>query len=356
MKYIPYTFPVTILEFMNNYMNEQMNKLAPGEQIILDQPTITDYYNSIPEKYVDLYEDVYHNAILRTYQLMTNEGFISPLHHGTGFNEKYQSNGFDPRDAKYGKYDFVIFGFQYIHDTFEDAVRPVILNHKSKEKQEKIGTGFVINANRNFDDNFYFITARHCLPIGSRVYVPAFLPKNKPCIPKSIWVPANDDIDVAIIKFDMKISIPGREQNFWLSSPEILDQIMTMGYPPIQGFMDAVQVSEVANISGFLKSTLGRITGEGKHYWGGKEDHFLISARVKGGNSGGPVINKEGEVVGMIIELPQEGENIDLLGYGLAINANIIDLMIKAIENKESRIEIKTLEFQKYDNGFELVK
>lgn len=75
----------------------------------------------------------------------------------------------------------------------------------------------------------------------------------------------------AVIKFVLTEAIPGREQNFWMGSPEILDEILTMGYPPIQGSMDAIQVAEVSKISSFLKTTEGRITGKGKHYWGVKK-------------------------------------------------------------------------------------
>ena len=223
-----------------------------------------------------------------------------------------------------------------------------------KERPEDIGTGFVVNSNYAFDDNFYFVTARHCIPPQNRIYVPAFLPPKKPCVPENIYVPENDQIDLAVIKFVFKEAIPGREQNFWMGTPEILDEVMTMGYPPIQGFIDAIQVAEVSKISSFLKTTEGRITGEGQHYWGGKEDHFLISARVKGGNSGGPVINKKGEVVGVIIELLKNGEELDKLGYGVAINVHVLKKMIEKIEGKGDEIEIKELNFEIFENGFEI--
>lgn len=356
MNFIPYTFPTTILEFLNKHMSDQMNGMKEDEPSDLDFPTISDYYHTIPNRLIEQYSGLYHNELLKTYQLMTNEGLITPLHFGTGFDEKYCSNGFNPIDAKYGKYDFLFAGFQHIYDTFSDAVRPIIVNPNSINKDPDIGTGFVVNANRNFDENFYFITARHCLPFGERIYIPAHLPPKIPCLPEKIWGTSIKEIDVAIIKFNFKHAIPGREQNFWLSKPEVLDEVLTMGYPPIQGFIDAIQVAEVARVSGFLKSTHGRIVGEGKHYWGGKEDHFLISARVKGGNSGGPVINKKGEVVGVVIELLQDGNELDLLGYGVALNANIVQRMLNTIEGKDNSIDVSEIKFALYDDGFELVK
>jgi len=354
MKYIPYNFPVKILEFLHIHMNEQIRNI--GDPNLIDYPTISDYYDSIPENLVDEYNGVYISALLKTFQLMINEGILTPLKAGIGFEEKYRYNEFNTLDAKYGTYDFKVLGFPYIHDTFDDAVRPVLLDEHNLARDPDIGSGFVINANRNFDSNFYFITARHCLPFGSRINVPAFLPPKKPCVPENIWMPQNENIDIAIIKFDMREGIPGREHNFWISQPNMLDEVLTMGYPPIPGFIDAIQVAEVARISGVLKSTHGRIVGEGKYYPGGLEDHFLVSARVKGGNSGGPVINKEGQVVGMIIELPQEAEELDKLGYGLAISSNIIQMILNTIEGKSETVPIVNIQFDVHDDGFQLRK
>ncbi|MBK9716799.1 MAG: trypsin-like peptidase domain-containing protein [Saprospiraceae bacterium] len=354
MKYIPYTFPSTILEFMHKYMTDQMNDLEHGVQKVIKSPSIAEYYATIPYVEIEKHHMEYHNALLRTFQLMTNEGLITPLHNSVGFDQEFHSNGFDPRLAKYGQYDFPIFGFQYLRDLFEDAVKPIILNQGNKDRIEDIGTGFIVNSNNNFDDNFYFVTARHCIPPNARIYVPAFLPPKKPCVPEKIYVPENDQIDLAVIKFVLTEAIPGREQNFWMGSPEILDEILTMGYPPIQGFIDAIQVAEVSKISSFLKTTEGRITGKGKHYWGGKEDHFLISARVKGGNSGGPVVNKKGEVVGVIIELFTDGGELDKLGYGVALNVHVLRKMIEKIKGISSEINIKELEFAIFENGFEI--
>ena len=201
MKYIPFTFPSTILEFMNNYMTVQMNDLGFGISKELKSPSIAEYYATIPQKEIEKHQLEYHNALLRTYQLMTNEGLITPRHNSIGFDQEFHYNGFDPRLAKYGQYDFPIFGFQYMRNLFEDAVKPIILNQGDKERKEDIGTGFVVNANYNFDNNFYFVTARHCIPCNNRIYVPAFLPPKKPCVPERIYVPKNDNVDLAIIKF-----------------------------------------------------------------------------------------------------------------------------------------------------------
>ena len=354
MKYLPYTFPSNILEFMHDYMNGQLKDCTPGESKPLRSPSISEYHASIPQKERAKHINEYHNALLRIFQLMTNEGLITPKHNNIGFYQEYSHNGFNPKLAKYGRYDFPILGFKYMRHVFQDAVKPVILNQGDGERPESIGSGFIVNANSSFDNNLYFVTARHCISPNNRVFVPAFIPANKPCRPEKIYVPEKKDIDLAVIRFSFENPLIGREHNFWLGTPSILDKVLTMGYPPIPGFVNAIQVAEVSQISSFLKSTEGRITGTGQHYWGGNEDHFLISARVKGGNSGGPVINEKGEVVGIVIELLGNGSEIDRLGYGVALSGQILIKMIDKIEGKSDQIEIKELEFDLFENGFEV--
>ena len=52
----------------------------------------------------------------------------------------------------------------------------------------------------------------------------------------------------------------------------------------------------------------------------------LLNARVKGGNSGGPVIYDFGQLVGIITQMPMNlsGTNIDELGYGLATHVRYL--------------------------------
>ncbi len=49
---------------------------------------------------------------------------------------------------------------------------------------------------------------------------------------------------------------------------------------------------------------------------------MLITAKIRGGNSGGPIVNEEGSVVGVSCQIPNyEGDigDYDDLGYGIVI-------------------------------------
>jgi len=66
---------------------------------------------------------------------------------------------------------------------------------------------------------------------------------------------------------------------------------------------------------------------------------YLMSARVKGGSSGGPVINKRGEVIGMISASPSsDSQEIDRLGFGTAIASSEIEEFLSEIANETDRV------------------
>jgi S1-C subfamily serine protease len=59
---------------------------------------------------------------------------------------------------------------------------------------------------------------------------------------------------------------------------------------------------------------------------------MLLTCPIKGGNSGGPIINELGEVVGVITDLPYSEGNqsmYDNFGYGCATPIEYIDDLIK---------------------------
>lgn len=58
-----------------------------------------------------------------------------------------------------------------------------------------------------------------------------------------------------------------------------------------------------------------------------RQDFILFNARVKGGNSGGPILNKYGCVAGMLVQIPissVDSSKIDVLGYGIAVPAESV--------------------------------
>lgn len=347
---IPYVNPTMILEFFNNYPLKILNKalLKVGDKINFPPASLVDYFLTIPTEYTSKppYIGKYNNALLRMTQKLVNEGLLTPVGNKTGFEQQFLGNGYEKQEfVKYGYYDFLIYGFQAIRKNFEDCVRPVIINFNEINKVESIGTGFVILYNKKI----YFVTARHCLPLNTKITITSFL-HQRPISPINVFMPENRNIDLAVVEFSDKIILSKRW--FLLDYPNVLDDVLTMGFPPIQGFIEPIQVAEKAIITTGIKSTTGQITGIGEHYGGALQNHFLISARVKGGNSGGPVINKFGFVVGIIIELLQDGSQPDLLGYGMAISSEVLINFL----NEVNDAQIKSYTISRLDDGFRIAK
>lgn len=76
------------------------------------------------------------------------------------------------------------------------------------------------------------------------------------------------------------------------------EEIMVVGYPLIHE----------------LKSSCGHISGiTGKPVWNAEDFFLQISAATSGGNSGGPVFNKQGQVIGILTGSMTRGQNCNLI-------------------------------------------
>ena len=82
------------------------------------------------------------------------------------------------------------------------------------------------------------------------------------------------------------------------------------------------------------------------------QEYFLISARVKGGNSGCPVITNRGYVVGVFVQV-LAGQNLtpDIMGYGVAVPFKTLDHFINmCLTTPNGEVEEKP--FKVTEEGF----
>jgi serine protease Do len=242
------------------------------------------------------------------------------------------------RNIEYGVYDFLAGGFTSIRKYFTQSVLPIEVT--LPDGSLDIGTGFLFGEG----GKPWIATARHVIENKNKVNIVGIDPRTWV---GSIFVPKDESNDIAFISFNEN-PVPGQPA-FLLDDSEVLDEVLTLGYPPIAGF-DCFQVAEIASINSKIKSSVGNIIGEAFSFLEGR-DLMLVNCKVKGGNSGGPLINKYGYVVGMFIQIPldpQDSTKLDSLGYGIAIPTNEI---VKFIEIIRSGIDFTRLNRYNLPNG-----
>ncbi len=155
------------------------------------------------------------------------------------------------------------------------------------------GSGFVIS------NDGYIVTNRHVVEEASEITV--FLTNNRSYSAKLIG--ADDSMDVALIKIEAEnlpyLRIGDSE------AVRIGDTLLAMGFPLQLGFT----------------VTRGILSGIGRNLGAGGVDlatYLQTDADITFGNSGGPLINVKGEVIGLNTMIVSSGET-----YGLAIPSNL---------------------------------
>ena len=113
--------------------------------------------------------------------------------------------------------------------------------------------------------------------------------------------------------FSMDISFPGYSRPVFPplaigkhAKCEVGDTIYVVGYPQIsvQGLEAKVTKGIVSSLSGFK----------------GQRDNFQMDAAIQGGNSGGPVVDERGNVIGVSVATLRGGQNVNY-----AIKMDVVD-------------------------------
>lgn len=281
----------SVLGFVQSY------KVMPGENPI--QPDIVS-------KICDRLCDCRRMSCLRKNGIM-------------GMDDNYLCVGLDKqkfamlRDFYRTLYNSIVYGFEYIYRNSLPNVLPIV---SYTDKGESMGTCF-----RMFNG---LVTAKHCLKDGKSVaikgYTADFLNQCK------VYVSKNPDIDLAYIETN-------ETAKFNIAQGHVLDDVLVMGYPKVSFFLNFC-TGEKATISSQaelrMTPTVGAIAAQGEIYYPkGLPSVYLVTAKIRGGNSGGPVINKEGMVVAVATGISAgEGLSDDNIGYGMAYPIQSVETMM----------------------------
>ncbi len=169
------------------------------------------------------------------------------------------------------------------------------------------GTGFAINTKG------YFITSLHMVKGADSVFV-----ENKTLERSSAQIVYTDArLDLAILKLSNADFLKGKEMPWaFKSAPADLgEKVFTLGYPN----------TDIVYGEGAIASASGS----------GDTAMYQISIPVNPGNSGGPLLDEQGNIIGLI-----RGKNSNAEGTGFAIKAAYIAETIKKLEDKELKEEL----------------
>ena len=196
-----------------------------------------------------------------------------------------------------------------------------------KNKPTYTGSGVILN------DGKWIVTNRHVI-VGSK-YIVVRNGLGKVREVESVEVPADENIDLALLK--LKKPFPS---NYSLSTdnfkkPKPGEKIYMMGYPmsSILGrYNPSISQGIVSKISGF-----GEITGQ-----------FQITAKMNKGNSGGPIFNDEGQIIGISVGKLDKSEVLKTEGFiPEDVNFGISGQVVKNFLNIPLKTNIN--KYGKYD-------
>lgn len=187
------------------------------------------------------------------------------------------------------------YGLRFIYNTYRQYVLPIIVR---KDGKISMGTCFKYGNG--------LLTAKHCLEVDE-VSIPGYTAEQlSNC---KVIISEDKKLDMAYIETcERSILLPG-EAN-------VLDEVLVMGYPKIPQFFEFC-AAERAAISSI--PTRGAVASLADQYITRSAGQLmLVTARIRGGNSGGPIINSEGAIVGVAFSEPASEGDYDEMGYGVA--------------------------------------
>lgn len=260
-------------------------------------------------------EIIQPDTVHRICELLTKKRVLNCTRVGTGiegFDSNYlflptnESGFLQKHPAVVYRLNCLVYGFRYIYSTYREYVLPVIVK---KDGDISMGTCFRFHSG--------ILTAKHCLDVDE-VFIPGF--SSKQLSNCSVLISEKEDIDLAYIELNQpSILVSG--------DAHVLDEVLVMGYPKIPQFFDFC-AAERATISSI--PTRGAVASIADQYLSKSAGQLmLVTARIRGGNSGGPIIDSNGAVVGVAFSEPMSKGDYDEMGYGIAYPIEVFYGMLK---------------------------
>ena len=189
-------------------------------------------------------------------------------------------------------------------DFFND-LQPEGENNRQR-RSSALGSGFVIS------EDGYIVTNNHVIEGADEILI-EFFPGGEPGVPAEL-VGTDPNTDIALLKVDLE-GLPFVE--FGDSNAvgaRVGDWVMAMGNPLGQGF----------------SVSAGIVSARNRALSGTYDDYIQTDAAINRGNSGGPLFNMDGEVIGVntAILSPNGGS----IGIGFAMSSAVVTNVIDQLQ------------------------
>lgn len=220
-----------------------------------------------------------------------------------------------------------IYGFKFIYDYYKQYVLPIL--HTDSSGDVSIGSSFLYRGG--------ILTAKHCIEGAKKIAIQNIHEED---LKNAIFYTLNkESMDLIFIKFETDI----QDSIYLDAEAEVMDEVIAMGYPQVPGFHKFL-TAEKALVSSRFTSTRGAVTSIAEDIWI-RENLVLITAKIRGGNSGGPIINSKGRVIGVAANLATGEGKYDDLGYGTVIP---IKFGNSIIEQQSNILDTSHIEFNQF--------
>ena len=173
-----------------------------------------------------------------------------------------------------------------------------------------LGSGFIV------DSDGYIITNDHVVTGSDEIYVKLY---NGIELPAQI-VGNDPKTDLALLKIDVKQKLPAVKFSS-SSKTRVGDVVIAIGNP--LGFGGTVTTGII--------SSKGRDLGENQDEL--VDDFIQTDAAINTGNSGGPLFNIDGKVIGLNTSIPDIGNGTNI-GIGFAIPSDTVQSIMKQLKAK----------------------
>lgn len=200
-----------------------------------------------------------------------------------------------------------------------------------KQVEQGVGTGFVI------DKRGYIMTNSHVVSDGRAETVRVILSDNRDVEGKVIWF--DTSLDLAVVKVNVDGLVPAELGNS--DRVRVGDIAIAIGNPLGTELLSSVTQGIISGLNRDVSTKTVNMSGL-----------MQTDASINPGNSGGPLLNQEGQVIG----INTAKANADNLGFSIPINTAKL-IAQKVIEDKNykkpiigiSGIDVKT--YNAYTNS-----